>query len=87
MTPGRRTAASSLPTACPVCVPRERSEEAGAPQAGGLPQVGTQGAAHLPRGGADTLGSLHGSAQGLVQFLQVLQVQPDGGPVAPGLLG
>lgn len=60
------------------------SEEAGAAQASGLAQVGRQGAAHVLGGGADALGGLDGSGQGLVELLQVLQVQLDGRPGHPG---
>lgn len=47
-----------------------------------LAQFGRQGAAHVLGGGVDTLGRLDGSAQGLVELLQVLQIQLDGVPVS-----
>lgn len=72
----------------PPRVPEPRaSEEAGAPQAAGLAQLGRQRAAHVLGGGADALGSLDRPAQGLVELLQVLQVQLDGVPGSPGRLG
>lgn len=62
-----------LPTSLPsVSEPQMPSEEAGAPQAVGLAQVGRQRAAHVLGGGADTLGCLHSSAQGLVELLELL---------------
>lgn len=63
------------------------SEEAGAPQAMGLAQVGRQRAAHVLGGGADALGCLDGPAQSLVELLQVLRVQLDGVPVSSGRPG
>lgn len=53
----------------------------------GLAQVSRQGAAHVLGGGADALGGLDSSAQGLVELLQVLQVQLDGAPVSSGCPG
>lgn len=77
------TASGCLPTCPPpASEPPAPSEEAGAPQAVGLAQVSRQGAAHVLGGGADALGRLDGSAQGLVELFQVLQVQLDGVPVS-----
>lgn len=84
-TPG--LVATCPPTHSSVSGPPVKSEEAGAPQAVSLAQVGRQRAAHLPGGGADALGSLHGPAQGLVELLQVTQVKLDGMPVPPGWRG
>lgn len=77
------------PGPCPPRVPepRAQSEEAGAPQAAGLAQLGRQRAAHVLGGGADALGSFDRPTQGLVELLQVLQVQLDGVPGPPGRPG
>lgn len=68
---GRRQQAARPPV-CRLSLNPVPSEEAGAPQAVGLAQVGRQGAAHVLGGRADALGRLDGSAQGLVELLQVL---------------
>lgn len=89
--PPARGAAAARP---PACTPPPassgspgKSEEAGAPQASGLAQVGRQGVAHVLGGGADALGGLHGFCECRAELLQVLQVQLDGASLPPGHSG